>query len=110
MPGPRDLIMMSRGTLDLWCQSHPKAPKSIALDIDDTADNGHGHQQKLLFNARQDERCFAPTHTYDTDTGDCLTTAPRPSKPPSGKEVRAHPLALAEYADPDPRRQPLWPR
>ena len=41
-PDLRDLIRMSRGMLDLWCQSYPKARKSIVLDIDDTADIVHG--------------------------------------------------------------------
>ena len=35
-PDLRDPIRMSRGMVDLWCQSYPKAPKSIVLDIDDT--------------------------------------------------------------------------
>ena len=68
--------------VDLWCQSYPKAPKSIVLDIDDTADIVHGHQQMSLFNAHQDERCFAPIHIYDADTGHCVTTVLRPGKTP----------------------------
>src|SRR6202521_1272294 len=32
------LIRMARATVDLWCQSYPKPPKAITLDIDDTAD------------------------------------------------------------------------
>jgi hypothetical protein len=30
------------GTVDLWCQSHVAAPKTITLDIDDTADTVRG--------------------------------------------------------------------
>ncbi len=89
-PVLRDLIRMSRGMVDLWCQSHVKAPKSIVLDIDDTADIVHGHQQMSFFNAHQDERCFAPIHIYDADTGHCVTTILRPGKTPGGKEVRGH--------------------
>jgi hypothetical protein len=89
-PDLRDLIRLSRGMVDLWCQSYPKAPKSIVLDIDDTADIVHGHQQMSLFNAHQDERCFAPIHIYDADSGHCVTTVLRPGKTPSGKEVRGH--------------------
>ena len=37
--------------VDLWCKSYRRAPKSITLDIDDTADTVHGHQQLSLFNA-----------------------------------------------------------
>jgi hypothetical protein len=89
-PGLRDLIRMSRGMVDLWCQSHPQAPKTITLDIDDTADIVHGHQQLSFFNAHQDERCFAPIHIYDAATGHCVVTILRPGKTPGGKEVRAH--------------------
>jgi hypothetical protein len=32
-------------------QEPPAAPKAITLDIDDTADTVHGHQQLSLFNA-----------------------------------------------------------
>ena len=39
------------------------------LDIDDTVDVVHGHQQLSLFNAHFDERCFLPIHVYDTATG-----------------------------------------
>lgn len=68
-PDPRDLIRMSRGMVDLWCQSHPHPPKGIVLDIDDTADTVHGHQQMPLFNAHYGERCFLPIHIYDAVTG-----------------------------------------
>jgi hypothetical protein len=59
-PDLRALIRLSRGMVDLWCRSHAVAPKSIVLDIDDTADTVHGHQQLSLFNAHYDERCFLP--------------------------------------------------
>ena len=32
------------------------------LDIDDTVDVVHGHQQLSLFNAHDDERCLPPLH------------------------------------------------
>jgi hypothetical protein len=89
-PDLRDLIRMSRGMVDLWCESHRTAPKAVTLDIDDTADIVHGHQQLSLFNAHQDERCFAPIHIYDARTGHCVVTILRPGRTPSGKEVRAH--------------------
>lgn len=89
-PDLRALIRMSHGMLDLWCRSHASAPKSITLDIDDTADTVHGHQQLSLFNAHYDERCFLPIHVYDADTGHCLLTVLRPGKTPDGKEIRGH--------------------
>jgi hypothetical protein len=89
-PDLRDLIRMSHGMVALWCQSYPTPPTSIALDIDDTADIVHGHQQMSLFNAHQDERCFAPIHVDDAATGHCVTTILRPGKTPNGREVRGH--------------------
>jgi hypothetical protein len=89
-PDLRDLIRMSRGMVDFWCQSHKQPPKGIMLDIDDTADTVHGHQQMSLFNAHYDERCFLPIHVYDAVTGHCVVTILREGKTPDGKEVRAH--------------------
>jgi hypothetical protein len=84
------LIRMSRGMVDFWCNSHPHPPRGIVLDIDDTADTVHGHQQMSLFNAHYDERCFLPIHVYDAETGHCVVTILREGKTPAGKEVRAH--------------------
>jgi hypothetical protein len=89
-PDLRALIRLSRELVDLWCRSHAVAPKSIVLDIDDTADTVHGHQQLSLFNAHYDERCFLPIHVYDAATGHCVLTILRPGKTPDGKEVRGH--------------------
>jgi hypothetical protein len=89
-PNLRDLIRMSRGMVDFWCASHPRPPNGIVLDIDDTADTVHGHQQMSLFNAHYDERCFLPIHVYDAETGHCVVTILREGKTPNGKEVRAH--------------------
>jgi hypothetical protein len=89
-PDERTLIRMGRAMVDLWCQNYPPPPKAITLDIDDTADTVHGHQQLSLFNAHYDERCFLPIHVYDAQTGHCVVTILRPGKTPDGKEVRAH--------------------
>jgi hypothetical protein len=42
--------------VDQWMDSYERAPASGTLDIDDTCDVVHGHQQLSLFNARYDER------------------------------------------------------
>jgi hypothetical protein len=89
-PGLRDLIRMSRGMVDFWCQSHRSSPRGIVLDIDDTPDIVHGHQQLSFFNAHYDERCFLPIHVYDAETGHCVVTILRAGKTPNGNEVRAH--------------------
>jgi hypothetical protein len=89
-PDLRTLIRMSHAMVDLWRQSHRRPPKAITLDIDDSADTVHGHQQLSLFNAHYDERCFLPIHVYDAETGHCVVTILRPGKTPDGREVRAH--------------------
>ena len=66
------------------------APPSVRLDIDDTCDVVHGHQQLSLFNAHYDERCFLPIHVYDTEKSRPVAVILRPGKTPSGVEVRAH--------------------
>ena len=62
---------------------------SVVLDIDDTVDVVHGHQQLAQWNAHYDERCFLPIHVYDTATGRPVVVILRPGKTPSGVEVRA---------------------
>ncbi len=89
-PDLHTLIRMTHGMVELWCKSYSRPPKAITLDIDDTADTVHGHQQLSLFNAHYDERCYLPIHVYDADTGHCVVTILRPGKTPDGKEVRAH--------------------
>jgi Transposase DDE domain group 1 len=89
-PDVRTLIRLSQAMVDLWCQRYRRPPKAITLDIDDTDDVVHGHQQGSLFNAYHDERCFMPLHVYDAASGHCVLTVLRPGKTPSGCEVRAH--------------------
>jgi hypothetical protein len=89
-PDLRTLIRLSHAMVDLWCKSYRRPPKAITLDIDDTADSVHGHQQLSLFNAFHDERCFMPIHIYDAASGHCVLTILRPGKTPNGQEVRAH--------------------
>jgi hypothetical protein len=103
-PDLRTLIRLTQAMVDLWCNSHRRPPKAITLDIDDTADTVHGHQQLSLFNAHHDERCFMPVHVYDADTGHCVLTILRPGKTPDGKEVRAHLRRLVR------RIRRHWPR
>src|SRR5712671_4816249 len=67
-PSLRDLIRLMRVMVDLYCASYPVPPAAVTLDIDDTVDVVHGHQQLSLFNAHYDERCFLPIHVYDTST------------------------------------------
>jgi hypothetical protein len=89
-PALRDVIRLTYALVDQWIASYEKPPSSITLDIDDTCDVAHGHQQLSLFNAHYDERCFLPIHIYDTERSRLVAAILRPGKTPSGVEVRAH--------------------
>src|SRR3954451_6266592 len=77
--------------------SYPREPASVTLDIDDTCDVVHGHQQLSLFNAHYDERCFLPIHVYDTEKSRPVAVVLRPGKTPGGIEVRAHLRRLVRH-------------
>ena len=85
--GPRPL---GHVLVDLWLVELAGAARGVTLDIDDTLDVVHGHQQLSLFNAHYDERCFLPIHVYDTATGRPVAMILRPGKTPTGKEIRGH--------------------
>src|ERR1700687_3875726 len=89
-PSLRDLIRLGRVMVDHYCASYAEPPAAVILDIDDTLDVVHGHQQLSFFNAHYDERCFLPIHVYDTATARPVAVLLRPGKTPSGKEVRGH--------------------
>jgi len=76
----------------------------VTLDIVDTCDVVHGHQQLSLFNAHYDERCFLPIHVYDTERSRPVAVVLRPGKTPSGVEVRAHLRRLVR------RIRARWPK
>ena len=87
-PTLREIIRLTYALVDIWCRSYQKPPKSVVLDIDDTVDVVHGHQQLAQWNAHYDERCFLPIHVYDAATGAPVVVILRPGKTPSGVEVR----------------------
>jgi hypothetical protein len=89
-PDLREIIGLMRIMVDLYCDSYAKPPPAVTLDIDDTCDVVHGHQQLALFNGHYGERCFLPIHVYDTATSRPVAMLLRPGKTPSGREVRAH--------------------
>src|SRR5260370_7503776 len=66
-----------------------RSPAAITLDIDDTLDRVHGHQQLSLFNAHYDERCFLPIHIYEAGSGKPVAAILREAKTPGGSDVRA---------------------
>ena len=89
-PSLKDAIRLTRALVDQWMASYEREPASVILDIDDTCDVVHGHQQLSLFNAHYDERCFLPIHVYDTEKSRPVAVILRPGKTPSGVEVRAY--------------------
>jgi len=89
-PGLRDVIRLTYALVDQWMASYATPPACVTLDIDDTCDVVHGHQQLSLFNAHYDERCFLPIHVYDAETSRPVAVILRSGKTPSGVEVRAH--------------------
>ena len=89
-PNLRDIIRLMGVMIDLYCASYARPPDAVTLDIDDTVDVVHGHQQLSLFNAHYDERCFLPIHVYDTATSRPVAVLLRPGKTPSGTEIRGH--------------------
>lgn len=89
-PSQREVIRMTYAMIDLYCASYPTPPVAVTLDIDDTCDVVHGHQQLALFNAHYDERCFLPIHVYDTAAARPVAVLLRPGTTPSGEEIRGH--------------------
>src|SRR3954470_8208420 len=95
-PGLREVIRLMRVMVALYCGSYDRPPATVTLDIDDTLDVVHGHQQLSMFNAHYDERLvrFAaqllPIHIYDTATSRPVAVLLRPGKTPSGHEIRGH--------------------
>jgi hypothetical protein len=89
-PDLRSVIRMTYAMVDLYCASYPQPPRAVTLDIDDTVDVVHGHQQLSLFNAHYDERCFQPIHVYDTATARPVAMLLRPGKTPAGAEISRH--------------------
>ena len=96
-PSLKDAIRLTYALVDQWIASYEREPASVILDIDDTCDVVHGHQQLSLFNAHYDERCFLPIHVYDTERSRPVAVVLRPGKTPSGVEVRAHLRRLVRH-------------
>ena len=87
LPTATALKRMMAAMIDLFCDSFEAVPRRILLDVDDTLDRVHGHQQLSLFNAHYDSRCFLPIHIYEAVTGKPVAVILRPGKTPDGTEV-----------------------
>ncbi|PWL29667.1 IS1380 family transposase [Marivita sp. XM-24bin2] len=89
LPEMRDLIRMGRAMVRFYCLSFAQVPGQIVLDIDDTFDAVHGHQQLRLFNAYYDEYGFQPIVVFDGG-GRLVGALLRPARRPKGAESAAH--------------------
>jgi hypothetical protein len=89
-PTLREVVRLTYAMVDIYCASYRRPPAAVTLDVDDTVDIVHGHQQLALFNAHYDERCFQPIHVYDTATSRPVAVLLRAGKTPSGMEIRNH--------------------
>jgi hypothetical protein len=89
-PTLREVVRMTYAMVDIYCASYPAPPRAVTLDIDDTPDVVHGHQQLALFNGHYGERCFLPIHVYDTATSRPVAMLLRPGTTPSGAEICCH--------------------
>ncbi len=87
-PSKIEVARAMAAMVDQFCTSYGRAPAAITLDIDDTFDAVHGHQQLSLFNAHYDERCFLPIHIYEGTSGKPVAVILREGKTPAGREVR----------------------
>lgn len=87
-PSKIEIARAMAAMVDQFCESYGSAPASITLDIDDTFDAVHGHQQLSLFNAHYDERGFLPIHIYEGTSGKPVAVILREGKTPAGMEVR----------------------
>jgi hypothetical protein len=134
LPAATALKRMMVVMAELFCDSFAEVPRRIVLDIDDTEDRVHGHQQLALFHAHDHSHCFLPIHVYEATTGKPVAVILRPGKTLDGAEVtlvlrhvvrairarwppsrpRRRPRSLRDRIDraavdgrhPDPRRQP----
>jgi len=82
-----ELYRMAQAMFDTFAASYEPPPKSILLDIDDTADAVHGAQQQSLFNGYYDSYCYLPLHIYEGQSGKLITTILRPGRRPTGEEI-----------------------
>ena len=87
-PSCSEVGRLTAALVDIFCRSFDAPPAAITLDIDETCDPVHGHQQLSLFHGFYDTRCFLPVHVYHVESGKPVAVLLRPGKTPSGVEVR----------------------
>jgi len=86
-PRRSELYRTARALFDTFTASYDRPPKSLLLDLDDTADEVHGAQQLSLFNGYYDCYCYLPLHIYEGQSGKLITSILRPGRRPTGDEI-----------------------
>jgi len=104
MPTRTEAARLTLALIDQFCASFQTPPDEITLDIDDTVDEVHGHQQLSFWNAHYDCRCFLPIHIYHVESGKPVVAILREGKTPDGCEVRTIIKHMTKYI----RRH--WPK
>ena len=87
-PSLSEVGRLTAALVDIFCRSFDAPPAAITLDVDETCDAVHGHQQLSLFRGFYDTRCFLPVHVYHVESGKPVAVLLRPGKTPSRVEVR----------------------
>ena len=67
-PSFSEVGRLTAALVDTFCRSFDAPPAAITLDIDDTCDAVHGHQQLSLFHGFYDMRCCTPSPTRPAPT------------------------------------------
>ena len=60
----KSLWALSSVLVDVFVESHKKAPDEIILDFDATDDAVHGHQEGRFFHGYYDHYCFLPLYVF----------------------------------------------
>ena len=68
------LYRMALVLLEPFIASYTKPPKVIVLDVDDTADRGHGQQEQARYDGYDGGSCCMPLHLYEGLSGRLITT------------------------------------
>jgi hypothetical protein len=70
--------------VDLYIQSHPKAPEEVVLDVDATDDPLHGHQEGRFFHGYYAEYCYLPLYIFSGEHLLCARLRRADQDPASG--------------------------
>ena len=106
---------IDRLLVDLFLESHARAPRRIVLDLDATDIPLHGHQESRFFHGYYDSYCYLPLYIFAGDQLLCARLRPADQDGAAGAvdEVahrRPDSPALAASPDAGARRLRLLPR